>query len=208
MSHGGDALHFDRVHLLERVIEDTGGVDDLPSQVLVVEMPNKERFCCEGIWLDIDVGPSHLVDEGWFSNVGISTDKERSGVRVNIGETWDVLSDLLEVREGVFLTSHDRCHAANILSVILQENKVKSQRTDQEKPSSTAYICTSCLRTWVSEGSLSQHGRSDGGRYEVVLKRVCNDFCRKARSSTRIRTGEGPTTQNMLYPEIKISKKI
>ena len=64
MSHRGDALHFHRVYLLERVVENTRGVNYLPSQVLVVEMADKEGFYCKGVWLNIDVCTSHLVDEG------------------------------------------------------------------------------------------------------------------------------------------------
>ena len=49
MSESGDGLHLDGVHLLERVIQDTGSVDDLPSEVLVVHVSDEERFGGEGV---------------------------------------------------------------------------------------------------------------------------------------------------------------
>lgn len=59
----GDTLHFDGVHLLQRVVENTGSVDHLPSKVLVVHVSDEQRFGCERIWLNIDVRSSDLVDE-------------------------------------------------------------------------------------------------------------------------------------------------
>jgi hypothetical protein len=35
-------LHLDGVHLLERVVEDTGSVDDLPAEVFVVHVTNEQ----------------------------------------------------------------------------------------------------------------------------------------------------------------------
>lgn len=49
MRQSRDGLHLNRVHLLERVIQDTGGVYDLPSKVFVVHMSDKERFSGEGV---------------------------------------------------------------------------------------------------------------------------------------------------------------
>lgn len=44
-----DGLHFNGVHLLERVVKDTRGVNDLPSEVLVVHVTNEQGFCGESI---------------------------------------------------------------------------------------------------------------------------------------------------------------
>lgn len=49
MGESGDGLHLDGVHLLERVVKDTRGVDDLPSKVLVVHVSDEERFGGERI---------------------------------------------------------------------------------------------------------------------------------------------------------------
>jgi hypothetical protein len=44
-----DRLHLNRVHLLERVVEHTGRVDDLPSEVLVVHVTNEQRLGGESV---------------------------------------------------------------------------------------------------------------------------------------------------------------
>ena len=64
MRHCRDTLHLDRVHLLEGVVEDTRGVNYLPSQVLVVQMADEERLGGEGVRLDVDVCAGDLIDEG------------------------------------------------------------------------------------------------------------------------------------------------
>ena len=53
-------LHLDRVALLERAVEDPGRVDDLPAQVAVVAVPDKERLRRERVRLDVDVGARDL----------------------------------------------------------------------------------------------------------------------------------------------------
>lgn len=85
MGHGGDALHLDRVHFLEGVVEDTWCIDNLPTQVLVVEMTDKEGFCGESVWLHVDICARDLVDEGGLADVGISTDQECTGIWVDRG---------------------------------------------------------------------------------------------------------------------------
>ena len=61
---GGDTLHLDVVHLLEGVVEDTGGVDHLPPHVAIVEMADEKGLGSEGVRLDIDVRARDLVQEG------------------------------------------------------------------------------------------------------------------------------------------------
>lgn len=56
MSESGDGLHLDGVHLLKRVIQDTGSVDDLPSEVLVVHVSDKERLGGEGVLRETNEG--------------------------------------------------------------------------------------------------------------------------------------------------------
>ena len=41
MSQGGDALHLNRVHVFERVIQDTRSIDYLPSEVFIVKVANE-----------------------------------------------------------------------------------------------------------------------------------------------------------------------
>ena len=74
-------------------------------------MPHKERFCRERVRLDVDVRARDLVDERRFADVRIATDEEGARVRVDGWQTRYVLPDLLEVRQGIFLTAHDGRHA-------------------------------------------------------------------------------------------------
>ena len=41
MSQGGDALHLNCVHILEGVIQDTRGINNLPSEVFIVKVANE-----------------------------------------------------------------------------------------------------------------------------------------------------------------------
>ena len=53
VGQGRDGLHLDGVALLEGVVEDAGGVDDLPPQVAVVAVADEEGLGGEGIGLDV-----------------------------------------------------------------------------------------------------------------------------------------------------------
>ena len=110
VSKSGDRLHLNGVHLLERVVQDPWSVDDLPSEVLVVHMTDKEGFGGESVRLNIDIRPGNLVDERTLSDVWVTTDQEGTGVGIDRGQTRNVLSDLLEVGEGVLLSLHDGSH--------------------------------------------------------------------------------------------------
>ena len=83
MCKSSNALHLDRVHFLERVIEDTGGIDYLPSQVLVVEVTDEKRLGRKGVRLYVYVRTCDLVDEGRLSDIRIPTDKQGPSVGVN-----------------------------------------------------------------------------------------------------------------------------
>lgn len=61
--------------------------------------------------MDVDISSSDLVNEGRLSNVGVTTDEKSSGVGVDGRETGDMLSNFLEVREGILLPLHDRRHS-------------------------------------------------------------------------------------------------
>lgn len=111
MSERRDTLHLNGVHLIQRVVKNTGGVDDLPSKVLIVEVTHKKRLCGESVRLHIDVGSGDFVHEAGLADVGIATAKKRSGGRVDGWQTAHVLSDLLEVSQWVFLSLDDGSHA-------------------------------------------------------------------------------------------------
>jgi len=111
VGQGSDGLHLDRVAVLERVVEDTGRVDDLPAEVLVVHVADKERLGSEGVGLDVDVGTRDLVHERRLADVGETCDEERARVGVDRRQTRQMLAHLLEVREGVLLAEHERDHS-------------------------------------------------------------------------------------------------
>lgn len=110
MRNGSDGLHLDSVHFLERVIEDPGGVDGLEAEVLVVKVSDVEGFRCECVGLDIDVCTGDGFEEGGFADVGVAADDEGPGVWVNAWEATEMLTDLLEVGEGVFEAFADCSH--------------------------------------------------------------------------------------------------
>ena len=84
---GGDGLHLDGVHLLERVIEETGGVDGLKAKVPVIEMTDEETLGGEGVRLHVDVGAGDGAEEAGLADVGVTTDEKGAGVGVDGGET-------------------------------------------------------------------------------------------------------------------------
>lgn len=119
MSESGNTLHLDRVHLLQRVIQHSRSIDNLPSEVLVVHVTDEERLGGEGVRLNVDIRSSDFVDEGRLSDVGVSTDEKRSGGGVDGRETGHVLSNLFEIGKRILLSSHDGSHsAANLLITI------------------------------------------------------------------------------------------
>ena len=112
MRERGNALHLDRIHLLKRMIKDPWCVDDLPPQILVVEVTDEERLGGESVWLHVDIRTRYFINEGRLPDVRVSAYEERARVGVDSRETGYMLSHLLEVGEGIFLASHNRRHAA------------------------------------------------------------------------------------------------
>jgi hypothetical protein len=110
MCDGGDGLHFNGVHFFKRMVENTGSIDGLKAEVFVVEVADKERFGSKGIWLNIDIGAGDGFEEGGFADIGIAADKESSGIGVYTGKTTEMLSDLLEIDQGLLQSSTDCGH--------------------------------------------------------------------------------------------------
>ena len=54
----------------------------------------------EGIGLHINVGICHIIHEAGLTDVGVPSDNESTGVRVDLRESCHVLADLLQVAEG------------------------------------------------------------------------------------------------------------
>jgi len=99
VSKGRNSLHFDGVALVQWVVKDTWGVDHLPPSVLVVSMTHKQVLGRECIRLHIYVRIGNIVDEAGLADVGETSDDERAGVGIDLGQSAKMLSDLLEVRE-------------------------------------------------------------------------------------------------------------
>lgn len=55
MGDCGNGLHLYGVHLLERVIKNTGSINGLEAKVFVVKVAYKERLCREGVRLYIHI---------------------------------------------------------------------------------------------------------------------------------------------------------
>ena len=62
--------------------------------------------------------PLERVDETALADVGVSADDEGAGGRVDVGETGDMLTDLFEVGEGVFLSAHYCGHTTYLIYII------------------------------------------------------------------------------------------
>mmetsp|Transcript_19433 Transcript_19433/g.74612 ORF Transcript_19433/g.74612 Transcript_19433/m.74612 type:complete len:651 (-) Transcript_19433:57-2009(-) len=112
MGQRGDGLHLDGIPVLQRVVEDTGGVDDLPWSVLVVSVSDEERLGGEGVGLNVDVGPGDLVDEAALAHVRVSAEDNRPRDGVDRWQTAEMLTYLLQVRQARPLLLHHRAHAA------------------------------------------------------------------------------------------------
>lgn len=126
MGNGSDTLHLDGVHLLERVVQDTGGIDGLEAQVLVVEVADEQGLGCEGIGLDIDVGAGDAAQEARLADIGVAADEQGAGVGVDGGQTAEMLANLVEIQQRVFKALDDGGHAAQagLLELLALEERL------------------------------------------------------------------------------------
>jgi hypothetical protein len=111
MGNGGDTLHLNGVHLLKRVIQNTGGIDGLEAEILVVEVTDKQTLCGESIGLNVDIGTSNALEETRLSDVGVTADKQCSSVGVDRRQTAEMLADLIEVHKRVLESLNEGGHA-------------------------------------------------------------------------------------------------
>ena len=114
-----DTLHLDVVHLLKRMVEDTGCVDDLPPHVAVVEVADEERLGRECVRLDVDVRSGDFVEEGRLADIRVSTDEQRACSRVDRGKTRQVLANLLQELKRLVLPLHYGGHTTERSSLEL-----------------------------------------------------------------------------------------
>lgn len=73
MGKSGNRLHFNGITLLKWVIENTRGIEDLPTEMSVVHVTDEERLRRESVRLDINIGASNFVHKGakdqyWWRN--------------------------------------------------------------------------------------------------------------------------------------------
>ena len=108
--HGGDGLHLVGVALLERVVQDSGRVDHLPANVVVVHVTEEERLGRERVGLHVHVRARHFVHEAGLADIGEAAQDQGTVRRVDRGETRHVLSHLLQVAERGIELLHDGAH--------------------------------------------------------------------------------------------------
>ena len=92
------------------MIQDSGGVNDLPTQVLVVRVAHVQRLGRESVGLDLHISTGDLVDETRFANIGKATDEQSPCIGIDGGETTQMLSDLFKVGQALALPLHNGGH--------------------------------------------------------------------------------------------------
>lgn len=112
MGNGSDGLHLNCIHLLQRMVEDSGSVDGLETEVLVVEVTDEQTLRRECVRLHINIRSGNALQEAGLSNIGIAANQQRSRVRVDGGQTTQMLADLVKVQEGVFKPAANGGHAS------------------------------------------------------------------------------------------------
>ena len=99
MSKSCDSLHLNCVALVERVVENTWRVNDLPAGVLVVSVTDEQVLCRESVWLHINVGIRDIVDEARFTDVGETADNESSRVSIDRWQSAEMLSYFFQITQ-------------------------------------------------------------------------------------------------------------
>ena len=110
VSNGGDRLHFNSVHLLQRMVENSRRINGLEPQVFVVKVTDEQTLGGESIGLYIDIGTGDAAQKAGFPDIGVTANQQGTGVGVNRRQTAQVLTDLLQVDQGIFQTSADGGH--------------------------------------------------------------------------------------------------
>src|ERR1700722_20070522 len=78
---------------------------------LVIHVSDKQRFGGECVRLDIDIGTSDFVHKRTFPNVGVTGKNKCPGINLNSWKTSEMLSDLVKIRQRIFLALNDPCHS-------------------------------------------------------------------------------------------------
>lgn len=99
MSQGSDSLHLNCVAFVKGMVQNSGRVKHLPASVFVIAVTNKQILSGESIRLHINVGLGDIVDEGRLADIGETGDDQSARGCVNLGQTRQVLSDLLKITQ-------------------------------------------------------------------------------------------------------------
>lgn len=97
VSQSSDTLHFNGVTLFQGVIQDTGGIDNLPSHVLVIGMTNVERLGGERITLDFDISLGDRVNETTLTDIGVTGNHQSSFEGIDGGQSCQMLSNFFQI---------------------------------------------------------------------------------------------------------------
>jgi hypothetical protein len=119
MGNCGDGLHLNRVHFLERMVQDSGSVDGLEAQVLVIKVSDEQTLGRKRIRLNVNICSSDALQKARFANIGIAADQKRPRVRVDRGKTTKMLSNLLKIQQRIFQSLADCGHATERRSLEL-----------------------------------------------------------------------------------------
>lgn len=87
MGQGCNWLHFNCVHLVKSVVQQSRWVYHLISQIFIFSMADIQCLSCEGIWLNFNIGLADCVNERRFSNIWIPCQKNCSFIRVDCWKT-------------------------------------------------------------------------------------------------------------------------
>mmetsp|Transcript_24732 Transcript_24732/g.17427 ORF Transcript_24732/g.17427 Transcript_24732/m.17427 type:complete len:200 (+) Transcript_24732:897-1496(+) len=99
MSKSGNSLHFNSVSLVQSVIEDTWGIEYLPSSILVVGVTHKEVLCCESVRLNINIGIGQIVNKTGLTNIREASNNQCSSTCINLWQSSKMLSDLFQITQ-------------------------------------------------------------------------------------------------------------
>mmetsp|Transcript_7346 Transcript_7346/g.8827 ORF Transcript_7346/g.8827 Transcript_7346/m.8827 type:complete len:333 (-) Transcript_7346:321-1319(-) len=102
MGQGSDGLHLNSVSLVERVVQNTWRVDDLPARVLVVGVTHEQVLRRESVRLHVHVGIRDIVDKGGFADIGEASDDQSARIGVDRGQSAQMLAHFLQVAQTGF----------------------------------------------------------------------------------------------------------
>mmetsp|Transcript_61413 Transcript_61413/g.163386 ORF Transcript_61413/g.163386 Transcript_61413/m.163386 type:complete len:205 (-) Transcript_61413:121-735(-) len=92
------------------MVENTRRIDHLPPHVVVIQVPHEQRLRRKRVWLHVHIGRGDNVHKGTLSDVWVASEDQRSSRRVDGRQSAQMLSDLLEIRQGSREFLHHGAH--------------------------------------------------------------------------------------------------